>query len=184
MAFFISLHCREKRWLATRASAAFSAARLVAQIHIINLHRSRMAASVVSLMHHLHQFVSHVPNGVVGDVLFSQVDQIHGLRPGAQRQLGGFENGAGDDRGLAVTAIALVEFADVEQAASLVATVRAGEACKPTLIEQRLVALLVSSVEFVELAHCESFLELYWIALPRKYTFTINSLIKLDLYWN
>ena len=51
--------------------------------------------------------------------------EVDGLKPHRQGQLGGVEDGSCGDRGLAVAAIALLELAAVELAASVVATVRA-----------------------------------------------------------
>ena len=58
--------------------------------------------------------------------------EVDGLKPHRQGQLGGVEDGSCGDRGLAVAAIALLELAAVELAASVVATVRAQKPIGPS----------------------------------------------------
>ena len=74
-------------------------------------------------------------------------DEVDGLTPHRERQLGGIEEGPGGDRGLAVAAMALLELAGVELTASVIPTVRAYEAIRPTLPIQGVEALVFGPIE-------------------------------------
>ena len=48
------------------------------------------------------------------DAFFGLRQQVNRLKPDRQGQFAGFEDGAGDDRGLALAPIALTQFSGVE----------------------------------------------------------------------
>ena len=87
--------------------------------------------------------------------------EVDGLTPHRERQLGGIEESAGGDRGLAV---ALLELAGVELTASVIPTVRAYEAIGPSPPIQGVEALVFGSVERETLVQADSFLKLHWVA--------------------
>ena len=129
----------------------------------------------VSLHHHLHQLVAHAPCGVVRDAelavqlhrrctFFVLGHEVDALEPHRQGQLGGLEDGAGGNGGLAVAAIALLELVCGQLTASVVATVRAHEAVGPSPVVQGVEALLFGSIEREELVEADSFLELHRVA--------------------
>ena len=97
--------------------------------------------------------------------------EVDGLKPHRQGQLGGVEDGAGGNRGLAVAAIALLELAAVELTASVVATVRAHEAIGPSPTIQGVEALVVGSIEREEFVEADSFLKLHWVACHVNFLF-------------
>ena len=102
---------------------------LATEIGVVELDPPAERVLAVALHHHLHQLVSDAPRGVVGDaqmavqlhrrdpflVLGHEVD---GLEPHREGQLGGVKDGACGNRGLAVAAIALLELAAAQLAAS------------------------------------------------------------------
>ena len=125
VSLLVGLDGGDKGRLAGRATTALAAASLAPEIGVIELDPPAERVLAVALHHHLHQLVAHAPRRVVGDpqmavqlhrrdaflVLGHEVD---GLKPHRQGQLGGVEDGAGGNRGLAVAAIALLELAAVE----------------------------------------------------------------------
>ena len=62
--------------------------------------------------------------------------EVDGLEPHGERQFGGIEDGAGGDRGLAVAAIALLEFSAGQLAPPVMAAVRAQKTVRPTANER------------------------------------------------
>ena len=160
---------------------------LAAEIGVVELDPPAERVLAVALHHHLHQLVAHAPRRVVGDaqmtvqlhrrdpflVLGHEVD---GLKPHRQEQLGGVEDGSCGDRGLAVAAIALLELAAVELAASVVATVRAQKPIGPSPLIQGVEALVFGAVEREECVEADSFLKLYRVAVPCEFTFLIIDL--------
>ena len=96
---------------------------------------------------HLHQFVLHLPDCVVGtaqlsiqlhcrDALLGLRQQVNRLKPDRQWQFVGFKDGDDDDRRLAMAPIALAQFAGVEVIAFVMAAVGTDEAIRPAQIEQ------------------------------------------------
>ena len=73
--------------------------------------------------------------------------EVDGLKPQRERELGGVEDGACGNRGLAVAAIALLELSAVELAAAVMATVRAQKPIGPSPLVQGVEALVFGSVE-------------------------------------
>ena len=129
----VGLDGGDKGRLGGRATTALAAASFATEIGVIELDPPAERVLAVSLHHHLHQLVSDAPRGVVGDtqmavqlhrrdpflVLGHEVD---GLEPHSERQFGGVEDGARGNRGLAMTAIALLELAAAQLAAAVMAT--------------------------------------------------------------
>ena len=97
--------------------------------------------------------------------------EVDGLKPHREGQLGGVEDGSCGDRGLAVAAIALLELAAVELAASVVATVRAQKPIGPSPLIQGVEALVFGAVEREECVEADSFLELYRVARHGNFLF-------------
>ena len=73
--------------------------------------------------------------------------------------------------GLAVAAIALLELAAVELAASVVATVRAQKPIGPSPLKERIEALVFGAVEREECVEADSFLKLYRVACHVNFLF-------------
>ncbi len=71
-----------------------------------------------------------------GDALFGLGQKVNGLKPDGQRQFARFKDRAGDERDLAMAAVALTQFAGVEVAAFVVSAVGADKAVWPALFEQ------------------------------------------------
>ena len=175
VALGVGLDRGDERGLARRAAPALAPAALAAEVGIVELDESAERMRAVALHHHLHQLVAHAPCGVVGDaelavqlhrrctflVLGHEVDA---LEPHRQGQLGGLEDGAGGNGGLAVAAIALLELVCGQLAASVVVAVRAHEAVGPSPVVQGVEALLFGSIEREELVEADSFLELHRVA--------------------
>ena len=175
MSLLIGLDRGHERGLARRAPSALAAAALASEVGIVELDEPAEQMLAVALHHHLHQLVAHAPRRVVGDaelavqlhrrctflVLSHEVDA---LEPHRQGQLGGLEDGAGGNGGLAVAAIALLELVCGQLAASVVAAVRAHETVGPAPSVQGVEALLFGSIEREELVEADSFLELYRVA--------------------
>ena len=182
VSLLVGLDGGDKGRLAGRATTAFAPTSLATEIGVIELDPPAERVLAVALHHHLHQLVSDAPRRVVGDaqmavqlhrrdpflVLGHEVD---GLKPHRQGQLGGVEDGACGNRGLAVAAIALLELAAVELAASVVATVRAQKPLGPSPLVQGVEALVFGSVEREECVETDSFLELHWVARHGNFLF-------------
>ena len=66
--------------------------------------------------------------------------EVDGLEPHREGQLGGVEDGACGNRGLAVAAIALLELAAAQLAASVMATVGAQKPIGPSPLKERIEA--------------------------------------------
>ena len=182
VSLLVGLDGGDKGRLAGRAATALAPTSLATEIGVIELDPAAERVLAVAFHHHLHQLVSDAPRRVVGDpqmavqlhrrdaflVLGHEVD---GLEPHRQGQFRGVEDGAGGDRGLAVAAIALLELAAVELAASVVATVRAYEAIGPSPTIQGVEALVIGSIEGEEFVEADSFLKLDWVACHVKFLF-------------
>ena len=182
VSLLVGLDGGDKGRLAGRATTALAAASLATEIGVVELDPPAERVLAVALHHHLHQLVSDPPRGVVGDtqmavqlhrrdpflVLGHEVD---GLKPHRQGQLSGVEDGACGDRGLAVAAIALLELAAVELAASVVATVRAHKPIGPSPLIQGVKALVFGAVEREECVEADSFLKLYRVARHGNFLF-------------
>ena len=182
VSLLVGLDGGDKGRLAGRATTALAPTSLAPEIGVIELDPPAERVLAVALHHHLHQLVSYAPRRVVGDaqmaVQFHRRDaflvlghEVDGLKPHRQGQLGGVEDGAGGDRGLAVAAIALLELAAVELTASVVATVRAHEAIGPSPTIQGVEALVVGSIEREEFVEADSFLKLHWVACHVNFLF-------------
>ncbi len=91
-------------------------------------------------------------------------DEVDGLKPHRKRQLGGIEDGAGGDRGLAVAPIALLELAAGQLATFVVAAMRTWKSIRPTPPIEGIKALVFSSVEREKLVQADSFLKLHWVS--------------------
>ena len=107
--------------------------------------------------------------------------EVDGLKPHREGQLGGVEDGSCGDRGLAVAAIALLELAAVELAASVVATVRAQKPIGPSPLIQGVEALVFGAVEREECVEADSFLELHRVACH--VTFLFLSLSYMAIFY-
>ena len=107
--------------------------------------------------------------------------EVDGLEPQRERELGGVEDGACGNRGLAVAAIALLELAAVELAAAVMATVRAQKPIGPSPLVQGVEALVFGSVEREECVEADSSLKLHWVACHVNFLFL--SLIYLAIFY-
>ena len=85
-------------------------------------------------------------------------------------------NWDGDDRRLAMTPIALTQFAGVEVTAFVMAAVGTDEVIRPAQIEQGLEAFVFVAITFQEGIEAEVFLELDRISFHGMYSFLINYL--------
>ena len=90
--------------------------------------------------------------------------EVDALEPQGEWQLGGVEEGACGNRGLAVAAIALLELVAVELAAAVMATVRAQKLIGPSPLIQGVEALVFGFIEREEFVEADSFLKLHWLA--------------------
>ena len=187
VSLLVGLDGGDKGRLAGRTTTALAPTSFATEIGVIELDPSAECVLAVSLHHHLHQLVSDTPCGVVGDpqmavqlhrrnALFVLGHEVDGLKPHRQEQLGGVEDGSCGDRGLAVAAIALLELAAVELAASVVATVRAQKPIGPSPLIQGVEALVFGAVEREECVEADSFLKLYRVAVPCEFPFLIIDL--------
>ena len=125
-----------------------------------------------ALPNHVNQLSSNAPRGVVGDAKmavqthgryspFVPSHEVDGQEPHRQGKLGGFENRAGGNRRLAMAAIALMELAGVELAASVVTALRAHETVGPSPAIQCVEALFLGPKRREELAEADSTPKLY-----------------------
>ena len=183
--FIIGLHGGHKGCLATGAASAFAATSLTTQIGVIHLHQTRQTLFLTTLEHHLHQFVLHPPRRIVGnaqlsmqlhcrDAFFGLGQKVDRLKPNRQWQFAGFKDGAGNDRRLSMTPIALAQFAGVEMTAFVMAAVGTDEAIRPTQFEQGIEAFLFFAIMFQEGIEAEAFLELDRISFHGIYSFLIK----------
>ena len=97
--------------------------------------------------------------------------EVDGLKPHREGQLGGVEDGSCGDRGLAVAAIALLELAAAQLAASVMATVGAQKPIGPSPLKERIEALVFGAVEREECVEADSFLKLYRVACHVNFLF-------------
>ena len=100
----------------------------------------------------------------VGEDFENVEREVDGLEPHREGQLGGVEDGACGNRGLALAAIALLELAAAQLAASVMDTVRAQKPIGPSPLIQGVEALVFGSVEREEFVEADSFLEPYRVA--------------------
>ena len=97
--------------------------------------------------------------------------EVDGLEPPRERELGGVEDGACGNRGLAVAAIALLELSAVELAAAVMATVRAQTPIGPSPLIQGVEALVFGAVEREECVEADSLSETVPGCAPWKFPF-------------
>ena len=107
--------------------------------------------------------------------------EVDGLEPHREGQLGGVEDGACGNRGLAVAAIALLELAAAQLAASVMATVGAQKPIGPSPLKERIEALVFGAVEREECVEADSFLKLYRVACHVNFLFL--SLIYMAIFY-
>ena len=100
----------------------------------------------------------------VGEDFENVEREVDGLEPHREGQLGGVEDGACGNRGLALAAIALLELAAAQLAASVMDTVRAQKPIGPSPLIQGVEALVFGAVEREEFVEADSFLEPYRVA--------------------
>ncbi len=154
---FGGLHGRYEWGFAFRSTAPFAAASLPTQIRIVPLHPTVQTLVSSPIHHPLHQLVLNPPGGMIGPPqlavsrhcrapLLGLGPQVDGRKPKGQWQLVGFEDRAGDDRGLPMAPIARAQLAGVQMATLVVAAVRAHEAFGPAQPEQGLVTWVFISV--------------------------------------
>ena len=155
MAVVIGLHRGDERELVLGAASALSRP-FAAQVGIIDLDAAGERLPLVTLVHDLQQLVLELPGGVVADAelpgqlqrretILALGQQIDGQEPGGERQMRGMEDGAGGERGLMMTAMALVK-PTRELAAGGVATVGAHEPLGPAMLEEGCLALRFRAV--------------------------------------
>ena len=108
--------------------------------------------------------------------------EVDGLEPHREGQLGGVEDGACGNRGLAVAAIALLELAAAQLAASVMATVGAQKPIGPSPLKERIEALVFGAVEREECVEADSFLKLYKIFALEAKDYTSTTRIPLDQF--
>ena len=175
VSLLVGLDGGHKRRLCRCATTALGPTSFATEVGIIELDPAGERKLSVSLHHHLHQLVSHAPRRVVGDaqmavqlhrrdpflVLGHEVD---GLEPHGERQFGGTEDGARGDRGLAVAAIALLQFSAGQLAAPVMGAVWAWKTVRPAPLKERVEALVFGSIEREEFVQADSFLKLHWVA--------------------
>ena len=167
---FGTLDRRQERRFPGSAPAAFAASPFPAPVGVIDLDGPVQRAVVVPFLHDLEDLVLQQPRGVVGDPqLALQFQGRHGVlalgqeidlqEPDGERQLGAGEEGAGSQRGLVPTVVALV--ATVEKDTEPVALAgRAPESLRSAPQEQGMPALFLRSVPTVEFGETEPFLKL------------------------
>ena len=98
-----------------------------------------------------------------GDVVLGAGERVDRHEPGAQRQLGGRQQRAGDERGLVLAGTALVVHlpSAAEGGAAPIAAGRAAETLRPAGLVQRTAALGFGAVASDELDHRQAGLELH-----------------------
>ena len=168
----IDLDRRNEGYLIFRAAPAF-AAPLTARVGIVGDHAPAQDTVGFAFPQDLHQFVLDQPGGAVThpqlalefkarDVVFRLANQVHGLEPARQRQLGGMKNRAGFQRRLVVTVMTLIGLAAVGIHDTVVRTgaVFAAVTLWPAGLLQRLLAAILRTVLFQELRKTKPGLEL------------------------
>ena len=156
--------------LAGYATTVLAPTSFATEIGVIDLDTATKRVHSAGLHHQLHQLVAYLPRRVVGDARMAvqldrrdaflvMGDEGDGLEPHRERQLCGIEDGPGGDRDHAVAAIALLELAGVELAASVMATVRAKKSIRPLPLKEGVEALVFGSIERDEFAESDSFLD-------------------------
>src|SRR3954454_4684688 len=191
---------RQKGRLAGRAAATLAARALAAEIGIVELNAAREQRLGVALQHHLPELVFDGPGGALGhaeaaaqldagDALLRLGHVVEGAEPGPQRHLGGGEDGAGGQRGLASAGPALEQLARPDRAMPPLAADRALEALGPAPAKERLTAGRFSAVLLLELGFAEP-LESGgekiphgsgWVVWPRRRK--IGALPSLSSWW-
>ena len=169
------LHGCQQRRLVRRAPPALATGVLAAQIGVVQLHGALQPVALITLPHGLHELVLEQPGGVVVDAqLAPQLqgrdaalglgEEVDGKEPNAQRQLGGLEDGAGEQGELALAVVALEGGpAGGEAAEAGAAAAGAVEAVGPAGGEEGLLALRLGAVVLEELGQAEAFLELDFV---------------------
>jgi len=149
---------------------------LSADIGIIDLDTSRQLLFALALQHYRHQFVLEFPGRIVVDAdfagqlqrrgaLLTLGQQIDSQEPFPQGQFGAVEDGAGGQRGLVVTFVALVYLAGLECTAGRVTALRTDKTVRPAELVQRLFALCFAAVHFQEFVQSQTFWKLYGVLL-------------------
>ncbi len=164
MALLIHRDRREEGHLVRRAAPDGPVAQLPAEVGIVELDRPRQPVAGLALHHGLHQLVVHEPGGGIAhpqsalqgqgrETALGLADEVHGQKPHRQRQLGALEQGAGDQRGLMMAAVALKGLAglDPQHAVGRPTTARAAKAVRPTRLLQRRLALRLGTTRLKQL---------------------------------
>ena len=113
------LHRDQERLVVLRAASRLAAVALPAQVGVIDLHEARELARRLTRSHRLHHLVLDAPRRLVvhaqmalqlqsRHVRLGRRQQMDGQQPGAQWQLGGFEDRSAEQGGLVPAAAALV----------------------------------------------------------------------------
>ena len=172
-------HRHDEGRLAGSPTAALAAATGATEIGIVHLHALVGPADGflgLAVQHDLGQLLLDFPGGGLGypeaagelkarDTLLGLGDQVDGLEPDDQVQLGGMEDGAGGQGNLMAAGAALVELALLDLAASPAGAARADETfSRPTPGSQSRPALFLGAVGGAKLPFTEALLELDLVA--------------------
>ena len=155
----VRLYRDQERLLVLRAAPRLAAVALPAQVGVIDLHEAGQLAWHFTLGHGLHDLVLDAPGRFV---VHAQValqlqgrhvrlgcgQQMDGQQPGAQRQLGGFEDRAAEQGGLVPAAPVLVVHlpAAAKARTPAIPAGRAAEALRPARLVQGAVGLRFGAV--------------------------------------
>ena len=163
----------DERDLVLRAPADFATAALAAQVGIIDLDLAIEHVTRLTIGHRLHQLVVDEPSGRIAHPEVALecerrqsglglADQVDREEPGRQRQFGALHHGAGDQRRLMSTRLALEQRvgSPAYPAVSNAITARTPKPRRPACLLQSRLAGWLGSVALEKLGHGQSGLKL------------------------
>ena len=164
---------RDERHLVLRTATGLAAGQFAAQVGIVHLDVPGQRVAGVALGHGLHQLVVEKQGGGVADAQLphhfeggqaglGQADQVDRQEPDGQRQVGGLEQGAGDDGCLLPALLALVSLAGsgADHAMPRLSAAGAAETLRPALQFQRRLALRLGAEQVEKRGQRQARLEL------------------------
>ena len=168
MALVVERDRADEGHLVLRTAPDRAAGQFAAEIGVVDLHGPAQHRGGLALEHRLHQRVMDQPGGRIADpeIAFQGqgresglglADEINRQEPHGQSQLGGLEQGSGDQRGLMMADVALEGLAGAaaQHAVRGSAAVRAAKPVRPTRALQRRLALRLGAelLEVLEQRH-------------------------------
>lgn len=154
---------------------------LAAQIRVVNLDTAGQHSPLFTVRHHLHQLVLDFPGRWIRHaevalqlqgrhIVLGLSEQVHGQKPGGQRQLGRIEDRSGNHRGLmpATAALPVAALLAFEHAGARVPALRAAKALGPARGFHRLLALPLRAETPHEFSHRQPSLKLNLVHRHRR----------------